>query len=208
MDKLNCSYCLWLNSKKIYNASEIKDNFDLKSLRGYLLGGSLINWLKCNFGEDIAEYLNNVFIPESGNVDEILEYAFGIRKNPPAINNETVNSNLEYRFLNTDYNHSSFSQRFSSGMTSGIAGSYNIFGSYKTGSFLYFGSGYGSNNIGLWIFVKGSGFYYTGSRIYTAGSDNSLYLKSFVDYMNIPVEIISNIEKCPLNKYGYGIHLI
>lgn len=205
MKELDYSYCLWLNNKKIYNASEIKNNFDLKSLRGYFLGGSLINWLIRNSGDDIAEYLNNVLIPESGNVDGILEYAFGIRGNLPVIADETINVLVNNEFSNKKYEFSSFPHSFSLRLTSGISSVYSIFGSYKAGSFLYLSSGFGGSFTGSWIFIKSSGFQYTSSG--TLKNINSFSSNTDTDFY-IPSEVKSNIEKCPLNKYGYGIHLI
>ncbi len=48
---------LWLNRKKIYAASEISDNLDIASLRGYLLAGSLVPWLEEHGGKHYAEHL-------------------------------------------------------------------------------------------------------------------------------------------------------
>ncbi|MCL2637819.1 MAG: hypothetical protein FWD48_05545 [Oscillospiraceae bacterium] len=64
--------CLWLNGERVWNARDIKNNFDPTSLRGYYLGGSLLVWLKANDGEEEAKKLE-----ETGS----LEYAFGVAGN-------------------------------------------------------------------------------------------------------------------------------
>lgn len=46
---------LWLNRKKISAASEISDNLDIASLRGYFLAGSLIPWLEEHGGKHYAK---------------------------------------------------------------------------------------------------------------------------------------------------------
>lgn len=52
---MNCA--LWLNKRKVRRASEIPDNLDVASLRGYFLAGSLSEWLCENGGEEYAEKL-------------------------------------------------------------------------------------------------------------------------------------------------------
>lgn len=52
---MNCA--LWLNKRKIRHASEIPDNLDVASLRGYFLAGSLSEWLLENGGKAYAEGL-------------------------------------------------------------------------------------------------------------------------------------------------------
>ncbi|MCL2696767.1 MAG: hypothetical protein FWE74_01645 [Oscillospiraceae bacterium] len=67
--------CLWLNGVKVWNARDIKNNFDPTSLRGYFMGGSLLRWLEANGGEEEAKKLE-----ETGNI----EYAFGMTEKPKA----------------------------------------------------------------------------------------------------------------------------
>lgn len=52
---MDCS--LWLNRKKISSAAQIPDNLDVASLRGYFLGGSLIEWLEEHDGGEYASKL-------------------------------------------------------------------------------------------------------------------------------------------------------
>lgn len=55
---MNCA--LWLNKKKIRRASEISDNLDVASLRGYFLAGSLSEWLCENGGKEYAKKLAEI----------------------------------------------------------------------------------------------------------------------------------------------------
>lgn len=55
---MNCA--LWLNRRKIYDASDISDNLDLASLCGYFAAGSLVDWLKTHNGESYAAELENI----------------------------------------------------------------------------------------------------------------------------------------------------
>lgn len=51
---------LWLNRRKIHDAAEIPQNLDIASLRGYLLAGSLVEWLNEHGGSDYASALAEV----------------------------------------------------------------------------------------------------------------------------------------------------
>lgn len=53
---MNCA--LWLNKRKVQHASEIHENLDIASLRGYFLAGSLCKWLFENDGTEYAEKLS------------------------------------------------------------------------------------------------------------------------------------------------------
>ena len=55
---MNCA--LWLNKQKVHHASEIRENLDVASLRGYFLAGSLVDWLRENGGEKYAEKLSKI----------------------------------------------------------------------------------------------------------------------------------------------------
>lgn len=55
---MNCA--IWLNRRKIYNASDIPDNLDLASLCGYFTAGSLVEWLKTHGGESYAAEIENI----------------------------------------------------------------------------------------------------------------------------------------------------
>ena len=68
--------CLWFNRCRISDASEIAENFDIAALRGYFLGGSLLEWLREHGGEAYADKLANID-PGSPDLDAQLSRAFG-----------------------------------------------------------------------------------------------------------------------------------
>lgn len=51
---------LWLNRHKIYSADEIAGDPDIVNLRGYFLGGSLVEWLNEHGGAHYAEKLEKL----------------------------------------------------------------------------------------------------------------------------------------------------
>lgn len=55
---MNCA--LWLNKRKVRHASEIPENLDVASLRGYFLAGSLSEWLCENGGKSYAKKLKGL----------------------------------------------------------------------------------------------------------------------------------------------------
>lgn len=71
---MNCA--LWLNKRKIRRASEIPDNLDVASLRGYFLAGSLSEWLLENGGERYAKKLARLS-PDDPALNEKLAGIFG-----------------------------------------------------------------------------------------------------------------------------------
>ena len=50
---MDCS--LWFGRCRVNTASEIAEHFDMASLRGYFLGGSLEEWLREHGGEEQAD---------------------------------------------------------------------------------------------------------------------------------------------------------
>lgn len=70
------TYCLWLNRKKVKDASEIEANFDIASLRGYYLAGSLIPWLRGHGGESYADYLESFTNSDDPLLNIMLAMAF------------------------------------------------------------------------------------------------------------------------------------
>lgn len=71
---MNCA--LWLNKHKIHHASEIAENLDVASLRGYFLAGSLTEWLNANGGEEYAKRLSKLS-PDDVKLNEKLARVFG-----------------------------------------------------------------------------------------------------------------------------------
>lgn len=72
--------CLWLNRKKISNAAEIIDNFDLAAVRGYFLGGSLSEWLREHGGTVYADRLDKLrtLDPQDPQLNDRLVEVFGV----------------------------------------------------------------------------------------------------------------------------------
>jgi hypothetical protein len=97
--------CLWLNGRKVCKAADIKDNFDLISLRGYFIGGSLKRWLESNGGNKYAKKLRD-FVDEKGFpaeneiAGEILQFVFGLQKNKPQTKTESTKKVSEYTLKN------------------------------------------------------------------------------------------------------------
>lgn len=71
---MNCA--LWLNKRKVQHASEIPDNLDAASLRGYFLAGSLVEWLRENGGAEYAEKLS-ALSPDDPELNEKIVSIFG-----------------------------------------------------------------------------------------------------------------------------------
>lgn len=237
--------CLWLNRKKISNAAEIIDNFDLAAIRGYFLGGSLSEWLREHDGAVYAERLDGLD-PGDAKLNEKLAAAFG--KTIGAVNavnavNEVFQGNGADRIICVP-----------SGSLGSLVGSFPV-GSYRVGSggfafggsggFLNYGSFGGSGSFGSfnkfrlweweweWRFGKsrgsfsfgsyrfGSGGYFLGSFRGLGSFSGSWNSGSFQggygsfggswafmtgdEYDRIMYECL---KKCPLNCYGYGIHIV
>lgn len=234
--------CLWLNRKKISNAAEIIDNFDLAAVRGYFLGGSLSEWLREHGGTVYADRLDKLrtLDPQDPQLNDRLAEVFGV--NAGAVTEVFCGNVPNYGGSRCG----SFGS-FSGGSWCG-SGSFN-FGSYGVfqGSGLGIGSGgltaLGSYRFSLWEWewewrfagrgsFRGSfgslgsfGSYRFGSGSYILGSFGSFPWGSFSgsfgagsfggfgsggfitadEYDRIMYECL---RKCPLNCYGYGIHIV
>ena len=223
--------CLWLNRKKISSAAEIIDNFDLAAIRGYFLGGSLSEWLREHNGDVYADVIDTLD-PSDEMLNDRLARAFGIT--PGAVQEVFCGSSG----ANPAQNCSSFAGSLAagSGMAGSYGGS-GVAANYSYGSFGSY-AGYGSYRFSLWewewewrfrrrgSFSLGSfGSYLLGAGSYSFGSFGSFQLGSFSglsgsftagsygsggfvnadEYDRIMYECL---RKCPLNCYGYGIHII
>lgn len=240
--------CLWLNRKKISNAAEIIDNFDLAAVRGYFLGGSLSEWLREHGGTVYADRLDKLRTLDSQDpqLNDRLAEVFGVSAGAVT---EVFCGNVPDNGMSRCGSFGSFS-----GGSWGGSGSFN-FGSYGVfqGSGLGIGSGgltaLGSYRFSLWEWewewrfagrgsFRGSfgllgslgslgsfGSYRFGSGSYLLGSFGSFPWGSFSgsfgagsfggfgsggsitadEYDRIMYECL---RKCPLNCYGYGIHIV
>ncbi len=231
---------LWLNRHKIYSADEIPDNFDIASIRGYYLGGSLIKWLDSHGGSRFARKLEKLS-PDMPDLNGKLCEIFGqnlLTKKPHSHNNSII-AKIDGEAL---ANRCSSGAGFSFGSLSGsnlwnFANSFalggSFYGSYKRSySFLwewewewFFRNYYGSfsGSFGSYFGFYGSRSLYSGSGLafgsFYFGSFGNINLGSFPyfdAYGSFPVltadeyyEIMFRcLNICPLDRFGYGIHLI
>lgn len=173
-------FCLWLNRKKVYSASEISENLDVAALLGYFTGGSLIDWLLENGGENYAKQLEKLS-PDAPDIREKFEYIFGGSTAPykelgaaPAVRSEggcfAVGCSYKSSFKGGSFagsfartfagsfNLSSFFVKFGSG------GFFNYTGSFYLG--LLFGSGFHEWE---WEWERFFGSFYKGSFVFGSG---------------------------------------
>ena len=223
--------CLWLNRKKISSAAEIIDNFDLAAIRGYFLGGSLSEWLREHNGDVYADVIDTLD-PSDEMLNDRLARAFGIT---PGVVQEVFCGSSG---ANPAQNCSSFAGSLAagSGMAGSYGGSW-VAANYSYGSFGSY-AGYGSYRFSLWewewewrfrrrgSFSLGSfGSYLLGAGSYSFGSFGSFQPGSFpglsgsfaagsygsggfVNADEFDRIMYECLRKCPLNCYGYGIHII
>ena len=211
------SCCLWIGGVKVSDLDGIRDNFNITDVKGYYLGGRLADWLRMGGYDTEATKVDN--IDKNGDTDKALENIFlGTDKET-----ESENKSGEYGgyrfltvtppFLKRDAGTIVLSAdgSFRAPVTEDVSfvGSYTgssfagLFGSF--GSFMYrhsyeyeYSSGktsFGSLNIGsfdITSFLSGSFSY---DELCEGGSFTPKALMLF-------------FSSEPLNRYGYGIHLI
>lgn len=200
----NC--CLWIGGVKVSDLDGIRDNFNITDVKGYYLGGRLADWLRLGGYDNEAARIDN--IDRNGDVDKALEDIFtGSAEESDSDNKDgeyggyyfkTVTPPFLKREAGTVVLSADGSFRFPVMTGSGsFAGS---FGSYKH-QYEYeyeYGSGktsFGSFNIGsfdITSFLSGSFSY---DELCVGGSFTPKALMLF-------------FSSEPLNRYGYGIHLI
>ena len=214
--------CLWLNRKKISNAAEIIDNFDLAAVRGYFLGGSLSEWLREHGGTVYADRLDKLrtLDPQDPQLNDRLAEVFGVSAGAVT---EVFCGNVPNNGGSRCGSFGSFSGGFRGGSGSFNFGSYGVF----QGSGLGIGSGgltaLGSYRFSLWEWewewrFAGRGSYLLGSfgsfpwgsfsASFGAGSFGGFGSGGSItadEYDRIMYECL---RKCPLNCYGYGIHIV
>ena len=202
----NC--CLWIGGEKVSDLEGIKKNFCITDVKGYYLGGRLADWLRAHGAEREAQLVEA--IDKNGEVDTALEDIF---KDKPAEDKFTAYqfNNVTPPFLAND-NGAGLSPNGSFGsFTAGsfTAGSFRVgsyrhsheyeyefqSGSYKRTSFTATSFGYGSFGFGsfnLSSFIFGSFSY---EDLCEGGSFT-------------PAALMLFFSSEPLNRFGYGIHLI
>lgn len=202
----NC--CLWIGGEKVSDLEGIKKNFCITDVKGYYLGGRLADWLRAHGAEREAQLVEA--IDKNGEVDTALEDIF---KDKPAEDKFTAYqfNNVTPPFL-ANGNGAGLSPNGSFGsFTAGsfTAGSFRVgsyrhsheyeyefqSGSYKKTSFTATSFGYGSFGFGsfnLSSFIFGSFSY---EDLCEGGSFT-------------PAALMLFFSSEPLNRFGYGIHLI
>lgn len=202
----NC--CLWIGGEKVSDLEGIKKNFCITDVKGYYLGGRLADWLRAHGAEREAQLVEA--IDKNGEVDTALEDIF---KDKPAEDKFTAYqfNNVTPPFL-ANGNGAGLSPNGSFGsFTAGSfsAGSFRVgsyrhsheyeyefqSGSYKKTSFTATSFGYGSFGFGsfnLSSFIFGSFSY---EDLCEGGSFT-------------PAALMLFFSSEPLNRFGYGIHLI
>lgn len=202
----NC--CLWIGGEKVSDLEGIKKNFCITDVKGYYLGGRLADWLRAHGAEREAQLVEAIDI--NGEVDTALEDIF---KDKPAEDKFTAYqfNNVTPPFL-ANGNGAGLSPNGSFGSFSAgsfSAGSFKVgsyrhsheyeyefqSGSYKRTSFTATSFGYGSFGFGsfnLSSFIFGSFSY---EDLCEGGSFT-------------PAALMLFFSSEPLNRFGYGIHLI
>ncbi len=215
----NC--CLWINGKKISEAKDIKENFNIADVRGYFLGGRLAEWLYEHGADDKARMIES--IDKNSNPDKALydifcaEYVmpqYHKGNSAPCRKNDSIVSSAVNSFatgsfkMNSSYKVSSFRSSFNNNNNNNnnrgsfAITSFNItsfrltsfnFGSFTFGSFRAGSFKAGSFSLDKLLAEKGGSFSYD-EFVNCCGFDEKQLLVYFTSE--------------PLNRYGYGIHLI
>ena len=201
----NC--CLWIGGVKVSDLDGIRDNFNITDVKGYYLGGRLADWLRLGGYDNEAARIDN--IDRNGDVDKALEEAECENNSgeyggyhfktvtPPFLKREAgtvvLSADGSFRFP-VMTGSGSFVGSFTSSSFAGSFGSYKHQYEYE----YEYGSGktsFGSFNIGsfdITSFLSGSFSY---DELCEGGSFTPKALMLF-------------FSSEPLNRYGYGIHLI
>lgn len=198
----NC--CLWIGGVKVSDLDGIRDNFNITDVKGYYLGGRLADWLRLGGYDNEAARIDN--IDRNGDVDKALEDIFtGTNEEAECENNSGEYGGYHFKTVTPP-----FLKREAGTVVLSADGSFRLpimteSGSFTASSFAgSFGSykhqyeyeyEYGSFNIGsfdITSFLSGSFSY---DELCVGGSFTPKALMLF-------------FSSEPLNRYGYGIHLI
>ena len=194
---LSDDYCLWLSKRKISDARDIPAAFDLSSLRGYFLGGSLVPWLKSHGGAAAAAILEAN--GDYADINALLLYAFDLVPTLPAIivtKRKTVPSKPPVTVRKVNPGSGSGFGYLGSGGSGFGSGRGSGFGSGVSGAAgFWFALGSGASSSGG-SFVPGSGYF----------AVNAAAIITMPDYVKKTEKAADYDSR--LNRYGYGIYLI
>ena len=188
-------YYLWLNGKKASSLDDICSNYDAGAICGYFYSGSLAKWL-CEIGaEKVAQQL--VSVDKEADIDEQLAVIFGQKPPAPFVTSEISDNNFIAAEALFNRNAAASAQNCSF-----FAGS-RLLNDISNGSssFLsesFFGTAYSFSSFELSSFLN----YLSGSF---AGFSSFLFTD---DGKSVHERIMINLSSEPLNRFGYGIHLI
>ncbi len=162
---------LWLNRRKIYTAAEIAGNPDVASLRGYLLAGTLIEWLNEHGGKRYAKKLS-ALSPDDERLNEKIADIFGIRSAPFK---ELSGENSQIRAESSAGFPDSSLGAFLSSYPIGSAGSYNYaalssFGSFQSLLRISESGSYAITSFGSFSFGSSSGWEWLYRLLFGYGS--------------------------------------
>lgn len=227
-------YALWLNRHKVRTAAEIADNPDIASLRGYFLAGALVEWLYEHGGEHLAKKMEKLSRDDPELNDKLSEIfgadaseckSFGSGQSDHAYSSACLPESGSLSAAPSSYNTGSFGSYNYAAISS--FGSFLRTWEFSSGSFLSgsysFGSGMHewewewlfrvirSGSFAGGSFVTGSFFHFLAFGSRTFGSFGSLTApmpilsETLDEYDRIMLE---TLMKCPLDRFGYGIHNI
>lgn len=226
----SCGWCLYLGKERAYDVRALRLHFDTALVSGYLIGGTLERWL-AEAGE--TEILARVrAIDYGGDVGEQLEHIFGVRpdrrtrlpacllkkRGAAPVSSFETGFSPKGSFPGGSFRAGSF-RTGSFRVGPYFIGSYR-FGSYRSGSFRHafeyeFERGsFRGGSFRLKRFGKSGSFsvgsFHAGS--FSGGSFRSGSFRFFAGNAGITEDeyrcTLLNLSSCPLNEYGYGIHLI
>ena len=200
----NC--CLWIGGEKVSDLEGIKKNFCITDVKGYYLGGRLADWLRAHGAEREAQLVEA--IDKNGEVDTALEDIF---KDKPV---EDVFTAYQFNNVTPPF--------LANGNGAGLSpnGSFGSFGSFTAGSFKVGSFGVGSyRHSHEYEYEFQNGSYKRTSFTATSFGYGSFNLSSFIfgsfSYEDLceggsftPAALILFFSSEPLNRFGYGIHLI
>ena len=166
---MNCA--LWLNRKKIFDASEIAENADIGALRGYFLAGSLVPWLRGHNGGEYADALEKLPYDAPDLNERLVKIVTG--KNSRKVPAKTLGGTDP-----TDP-QTNAARTFSGNVYASFPTSYGVLSSYSPTSYEF--SGYSISSYNFSSYSAGSGGSYTAT--YTAGS-GSFFLTSWTYWLH------------------------
>ncbi len=209
----NC--CLWIGGVKVSDLDGIRDNFNITDVKGYYLGGRLADWLRLGGYDKEATRIDN--IDRNGDVDKALEDIF----TGSAEESDSDNKDGEYGGYHFKTVTPPFLKREAGTVVLSADGSFRL--PVMTGSGSFTGSFTASSFAGSFGSYKhqyeyeyeyGSGK--TSFSSFNIGSfDITSFLSGSFSYDELcvggsftPKALMLFFSSEPLNRYGYGIHLI